>query len=57
MLSITSAICATPAAAPPAVISEVQMHRGGQRGVRVNLTTLPGGFLTPVSSSDDDEEW
>ena len=56
MLSITSAICATPAAAPPAVIFEVQMHRGGERGVRANLTTLPAGLMTPVSSPDDDEE-
>ena len=54
MLSISSAICATPAAAPLAVIFEVQMHLGGERGVRVNLTTLP--LQAPVSSPDDDEE-
>ena len=56
MLSISSAICATPAAAASAaVIFEVQMHRRGQRGVRANLTTLPPSLLTPVSSPEDDD--
>ena len=58
MLSISSAICATPAAAAAAsaaVIFEVQMHRRGQRGVRANLTTLPPSLLTPVSSPEDDD--
>ena len=54
MLSISSAICATPAAAA-AVIFEVEMHRRGQRGVRANLTTLPPSLLTPVSSPEDDD--